>query len=51
MVHFLVAMLSRPWSSRKGLDGDDAVVEPLGGGHDNRLGRVLGVAAGGGSYD
>jgi hypothetical protein len=45
MVHFLVVMLSRPRSGR-GLNGDDTVVGPLGGGQCNRLGRVLGVAAG-----
>jgi hypothetical protein len=51
MVHFLVAMLSRPRSSRRGLDGDAAVMGLLGGGYGNRLGRVLGVAAGGGEYN
>ena len=51
MVHFLVAMSSRPRLSHKGLNGDGDVVEPLGGGHGNRLGRVLGVAAGGGDYN
>ena len=31
-------VLSRPRSSRGGLDGDDAVVGSLGGGNGNRLG-------------
>ena len=44
-------VLSHPRSSRGGLDGDDAVVGPLGRGHGNHLSRVLGVAAGGGGYD
>ena len=40
-----------PSSSHGGLDGDDDVVGLLGGGHGNRLDRVLGVVVGGGDYD
>ena len=37
-----------PQLSSGGLDEGDDVVEPLDGGHGNRLGRVLGAVSGGG---
>ena len=52
IINFLVVMALSislpPRATRGSLNGDDTVMDPLDGGHDNHLSRVLGTVDGGG---